>query len=118
MINVIARSEIKPGCMEKYMQVLKANVPTVLAEEGCIRYEPCVDVNAGIGPEVKGDSGELGVGGPSARPSRDEAHGRFPRSGRFAARREYDQRGDSRVRGKPTSKEPFRRNSPERLFFA
>ena len=55
MINVIARSEIKPGCMEKYMQVLKANVPTVLAEEGCIRYEPCVDVNAGIGPEVKGD---------------------------------------------------------------
>ncbi len=55
MVNVIARSEIKPGCMEKYMQILKANVPTVLAEEGCIRYEPCVDVNAGIGPEVKGD---------------------------------------------------------------
>ncbi len=55
MINVIARSEIKPGSLEKYMQILKANVPTVLAEEGCIRYEPCFDVNAGIGIESNGD---------------------------------------------------------------
>jgi len=43
MVNVIARMEIKPGCMEQFLDVLFANVPTVLAEEGCIRYEPCFD---------------------------------------------------------------------------
>lgn len=46
MVNVIARSRIKSGCMEEYLRILKANVPTVLAEEGCLRYEPCLDVDA------------------------------------------------------------------------
>ena len=43
MIHVIARMEIKPGCMEKFLEVLLANVPTVLAEKGCYRYESCFD---------------------------------------------------------------------------
>ena len=46
MVNVIARSRLKSGCMEEYLRILKANVPTVLAEEGCLRYEPCLDVDA------------------------------------------------------------------------
>ena len=45
MVHVFARMEIKPGCMEKFMEVLKNNIPTVLAEDGCIRYEACLDVN-------------------------------------------------------------------------
>ena len=49
MVHVIARSRIKPGRREEFLRILKANVPTVLSEEGCVRYEPCVDVDAGIG---------------------------------------------------------------------
>ena len=45
MVHVFARMEINPGCMEKFMEVLKNNIPTVLAEDGCIRYEACLDVN-------------------------------------------------------------------------
>ncbi len=47
MIHVIARCEIKKGCMEEFLRILKANVPTVLAEAGCLRYEPCIDVEGG-----------------------------------------------------------------------
>ena len=43
MVHVIARMEIKPGCMEKFLEILLNNVPTVLAEEGCHRYESCFD---------------------------------------------------------------------------
>ena len=45
MVHVFARMEINPGYMEKFMEVLKNNIPTVLAEDGCIRYEACLDVN-------------------------------------------------------------------------
>lgn len=50
MVHVFARMEIKEGCMEKFMEVLRNNIPTVLAEDGCIRYEACWDVN----PETRG----------------------------------------------------------------
>lgn len=46
MVHVIARAEIKPGCMEKFLAVLNGNVPTVRAEAGCIRYEVCRPVGA------------------------------------------------------------------------
>ena len=47
MVHVFARMEIKPGCMEKFMEVLRNNIPNVLAEDGCIRYEACLDVPNG-----------------------------------------------------------------------
>ena len=48
MVHVIARMEIKAGCMEAFKKILDETVPQVLAEAGCIRYVPCVDVeNAG-----------------------------------------------------------------------
>lgn len=48
MIDVIANIEIKPGTQEAFLAAFKANVPKVLAEDGCIRYEPSVDVDTGI----------------------------------------------------------------------
>ena len=48
MIHVIATIELKPGCREDYLQVLKGNVPHVKAEDGCLAYEPTVDVDAGL----------------------------------------------------------------------
>lgn len=46
MIYVIARATIKPQFMDEYLSIVNDLVPTVLAEEGCLRYEPCVDWNA------------------------------------------------------------------------
>jgi quinol monooxygenase YgiN len=47
MIHVIATSHLKPGCREKFLGILKANVPKVLAEAGCVQYAPCVDLEGG-----------------------------------------------------------------------
>jgi quinol monooxygenase YgiN len=52
MIHVIATIKVKPGTREKYLGILKANVPKVLAEKGCIAYGPAVDVESGIPVQV------------------------------------------------------------------
>lgn len=48
MIHVIASIEIKPGTREAFLAIFKANVPAVLAEDGCLRYEPTIDAETGI----------------------------------------------------------------------
>jgi quinol monooxygenase YgiN len=52
MIHVVATIKVKPGTREKYLAVLKANVPHVLAEKGCIAYVAAVDVESGIPVQV------------------------------------------------------------------
>ena len=44
MLHVIARIELVEGAQEKFLEILNKYVPTVRAEEGCIRYEPCLDI--------------------------------------------------------------------------
>lgn len=44
MIHVIATITVKPGERDAFLAAFKANVPAVLAEEGCLAYEPTVDV--------------------------------------------------------------------------
>jgi quinol monooxygenase YgiN len=48
MIQVIATIELKPDCVDKYLPILHENVPRVKAEEGCLAYEPTVDVDSGL----------------------------------------------------------------------
>ena len=48
MIHVIANIEVKPGLRDAFLQVLGTNVPTVRAEDGCVRYEPTVDADSGL----------------------------------------------------------------------
>jgi len=48
MIHVIATIKVKPGMRVKYLGILKANVPNVRAEKGCIAYTPTVDIDSGI----------------------------------------------------------------------
>lgn len=43
MIYVVARAQVKAEKLDEYLQIVNALVPTVLAEDGCLRYEPCVD---------------------------------------------------------------------------
>lgn len=48
MIHVIASIGIKPGKRAAFIKIFKANVPTVLAEDGCVEYIPAVDTESGI----------------------------------------------------------------------
>jgi quinol monooxygenase YgiN len=48
VINVIAMIETKPGMRDEVLEAFKANVPAVLAEDGCIEYSAVVDAE-GVG---------------------------------------------------------------------
>jgi quinol monooxygenase YgiN len=43
MIHVIAVITAKPGQREAVLEKFRANIPAVLAEQGCIEYAPVVD---------------------------------------------------------------------------
>ena len=51
MVTVIASISVKPGCMQDFLRVFKANVPQVRAEAGCIEYYPTIDVPADLPPQ-------------------------------------------------------------------
>ena len=48
MIHVIATITLKPGSRTEFLEVFNANVPAVLAEEGCRQYVPTIDADSGI----------------------------------------------------------------------
>jgi quinol monooxygenase YgiN len=48
MIHVIADITVKQGQREAFVELFKALVPTVLAEDGCMAYGPTVDLDTGI----------------------------------------------------------------------
>lgn len=52
MIHVIASVSIRQGRRSEFIEIFKANVPNVLAEQGCIEYRPTVDILAGLDPQV------------------------------------------------------------------
>jgi len=58
MIHVVATIELKPGCRQKYLDVLLKNVAPVKGEQGCLAYEPTIDTDTDIavhekaGPDV------------------------------------------------------------------
>ena len=55
MIRVVAIITAKPGRREEILALSKANVPAVLAEEGCLEYVPVVDAEgagAKFGPDT------------------------------------------------------------------
>lgn len=56
MINVFAIITTKPGLRDDVLKAFNANVPAVLAEEGCIEYAAAVDAD-GFG----GFQAELGT---------------------------------------------------------
>lgn len=56
MIHVLAIITAKPGLRAQVLEAFQANVPAVLAEEGCIEYAATVDA-AGV-PPSRGTFGE------------------------------------------------------------
>ena len=43
MIHVVARASIQPEMLDDYLKIVRALLPTVRAEVGCVRYEPALD---------------------------------------------------------------------------
>jgi quinol monooxygenase YgiN len=52
MIHVIAIVTTKPGQREAVLQLFQANVPAVLAEQGCIAYEATIDSSPALKPQT------------------------------------------------------------------
>jgi quinol monooxygenase YgiN len=48
MIHVVAVLTAKPGLREKVLEHFRANVPNVLAENGCYEYGAAVDAATGL----------------------------------------------------------------------
>jgi quinol monooxygenase YgiN len=49
MVHVLAVITAKPGLRGQILEAFRANVPTVLAEDGCIEYGATIDTE-GAGP--------------------------------------------------------------------
>lgn len=47
MIHVLATITAHPGQRDAVLEQFRANVPAVLAEQGCIEYAPAVDLQGG-----------------------------------------------------------------------
>ncbi|MBR2508424.1 MAG: antibiotic biosynthesis monooxygenase [Lentisphaeria bacterium] len=53
MIYVVATSEVKPECREKFIEFARKNLPNVHAEKGCIMYQLCGDFESGFAAQQK-----------------------------------------------------------------
>ncbi len=58
MIHVIATIEVAAGRRSEFLEAFQANVPLVLAEEGCLEYVPTIDMEKHLAaqPEPRPDS--------------------------------------------------------------
>lgn len=58
MIHVLAIVTTQPGTRARFLEAYRANLPAVLAEDGCLAYEAVIDVSPGspsfanFGPDV------------------------------------------------------------------
>ena len=53
MIFVIAISVLEDNCRDKFIAIVKENIPLVLAEAGCINYTLTGDFDSGIAAQEK-----------------------------------------------------------------
>ena len=53
MLNIVALITTKPGMREEVLKAFNANVPAVLAENGCIEYAAAVDAEGMGGFQAK-----------------------------------------------------------------
>ncbi len=53
MIDVLASIRVKSGQRDTFVAKFNANVPAVLAEDGCISYYPAIDIDSGLDIQEK-----------------------------------------------------------------
>jgi quinol monooxygenase YgiN len=52
MIHVLATVELHPGMRAAWLEKFHAVMPAVHAEDGCLAYEPCIDVDSGFSAQA------------------------------------------------------------------
>ena len=57
MIHVLATVTLLPGTRDRFLEVFNANVPNVLAEDGCVEYGAAVDAvtDIAVQPPIRPD---------------------------------------------------------------
>lgn len=53
MVHVIAVITAKPGKRDEILRHFHANIPAVLAEQGCIEYGPAIDADPALPVQTK-----------------------------------------------------------------
>lgn len=56
MIHVLATITAKPGMRDRILEIFRANMPAVHAEDGCVEYVPTIDAEGSgataLGPDT------------------------------------------------------------------
>ncbi len=53
MIQVVTTIELLPDCLDDFLSLLLETVAKVKAEDGCLAYEPMVDIAIGLPTQVE-----------------------------------------------------------------
>jgi quinol monooxygenase YgiN len=86
MIHVLAHITTKPGLREAVLEIFRATVPAVHAEDGCIAYGPTTDT-PGIGPfQTKLGDDSFMVIEQWASPEALKAHAAAPHMAAYGAK--------------------------------
>ncbi len=86
MIHVLAVITAKPGQRETVLQAFRANVPAVLAEQGCIEYGAVVDMANGPAFQANYGADTFVVIEKWENMDALKAHGAAPHMAAYAAR--------------------------------
>jgi quinol monooxygenase YgiN len=86
MIHVIAVITAKPGQREAILQAIRANLPAVRAENGCIEYGPAIDADGIGGFQTKAGSDTVFVIEKWADADTLKAHAAAPHMAAYAAK--------------------------------
>jgi quinol monooxygenase YgiN len=86
MIHVLAIITAKPGERETVLKAFQANVPNVLAEEGCIEYGAVIDAEPGLPVQTPAGPDTFIVIEKWASLEALKAHGAAPHMASYAAK--------------------------------
>ncbi len=53
MIQVVTTVEVLPDCLDDFLSLLNETLTKVQAEDGCLAYEPMVDIATGMPTQVE-----------------------------------------------------------------
>ena len=86
MIHVLAIITAKPGQRDAVLEQFRANVPAVLAEEGCIEYGPAIDAEPGAPFQARLGADSFAVIEKWESPAALAAHAASPHMAAYGAR--------------------------------
>lgn len=86
MIHVLAIITAKPGMRDAILREFGANMPAVLAEQGCIEYGPAIDAEGMGGIQTPFGPDSFVVVEKWESPAALKAHGAAPHMAAYAAK--------------------------------